>query len=95
MDLSSDVAALAADGMADAVDDGAANDDALMDVDADDAAPVLAARQGKHKYSQQFKDRILALLDESGFADKRSAKLNQDEFMQLLAAFTSRGIHFA
>ena len=95
MDPSADVAALAAEGMLDAADDAGGDDDAAMDVDADDAAPQAAVRQGKHKYSQQFKDKILALLEESGFAEKRSAKLSQDEFMQLLAAFTSRGIHFA
>jgi len=95
MDPSADVAALAAGGMLDAADDAGGDDDAPMDVDADDAAPQAAPRPGKHKYSQQFKDKVLALLEESGFADKRSAKLNQDEFMQLLAAFTGRGIHFA
>lgn len=29
------------------------------------------------------------------FDDKRSAKLSQDEFLQLLAAFNRAGIHFA
>ena len=95
MDPRADVAALAGDSMGDSGDEAAADDDVPMDMGADGAAPVSAARPGKHKYTQQFKDKILALLEESGFADKRSAKLNQDEFMQLLAAFNSRGIHFA
>lgn len=34
-------------------------------------------------------------LQEIGFDDKRSAKLSQDEFLQLLAAFNRAGIHFA
>jgi 18S rRNA (adenine1779-N6/adenine1780-N6)-dimethyltransferase len=34
-------------------------------------------------------------LQEIGFEDKRSAKLSQDEFLQLLAAFNRAGIHFA
>ena len=94
MDSGNDVAALAAEPMNEGGNEvGAA--DAEMDVDHDDAAPQTAVRAGKHKYSQKFKDKILALLEESGFADKRSAKLSQDEFMQLLAAFNSRGIHFA
>jgi 18S rRNA (adenine1779-N6/adenine1780-N6)-dimethyltransferase len=94
MDHSADVAALAAVPMHDGGNE-VGSDDADMGIDRGDAAPQAAARAGKHKYSQHFKSKILALLDESGFADKRSAKLSQDEFMQLLAAFNSRGIHFA
>ena len=94
MDPSIDVAALAVESMVDGGDEVGSNY-ADMDVDGDDAVPQAAVRSGKHKYSQEFKSKILALLEESGFADKRSAKLSQDEFMQLLAAFNSRGIHFA
>lgn len=34
-------------------------------------------------------------VQEHGFAEKRSAKLSQDDFLQLLAAFNAAGIHFA
>jgi 18S rRNA (adenine1779-N6/adenine1780-N6)-dimethyltransferase len=34
-------------------------------------------------------------LQAHGFADRRSAKLSQDDFLQMLAAFNQAGIHFA
>lgn len=38
---------------------------------------------------------VLEVLDKGGFAEKRAAKMTQDEFLALLAAFNAAGIHFA
>lgn len=62
--------------------------------------PPVNAVQGKHKKSRQrappeFKDKVMAVLESLGHAESRSAKLAQPDFLSLLAAFNSCGIHFA
>ena len=53
-------------------------------------------RRGKRgRASEGFKERVLGVLRGGGFEEARSAKLAQDDFMRLLAAFNRAGIHFA
>ena len=52
-----------------------------------------AAKKGK--VSEEFKELVVNVLEESGFAEHRAAKMNQDHFLALLAAFNKAGIHFA
>lgn len=42
-----------------------------------------------------FKEFLLKVLREGQFEDKRSSKLAQDDFLQLLALFNKAGVHFA
>uniref|UniRef100_A0A7S2X184 rRNA adenine N(6)-methyltransferase n=2 Tax=Chloropicon primus TaxID=1764295 RepID=A0A7S2X184_9CHLO len=42
----------------------------------------------------KFKDYVLGILKEGEFGDRRSSKLNQDDFLELLARFNAAGIHF-
>jgi 18S rRNA (adenine1779-N6/adenine1780-N6)-dimethyltransferase len=42
----------------------------------------------------KFKDYVLNVLKEGDFNEKRSAKLDQDDFLELLALFNAAGIHF-
>lgn len=93
MGAEADVAALAADGMEDA--GGAVDEDEDMDLDREARPGGPPERKGKHKYTEEFKEKILAVLRDNGFEDKRSAKLAQDDFLQLLAVFNKQGIHFA
>lgn len=44
---------------------------------------------------EQVKATVLQLLDHTGLGDKRSSKLEQDDFLKLLAAFNQAGFHFA
>jgi len=44
--------------------------------------------------SDQFKETVLQLLAHTELSDKRSSKLEQDDFLKLLAAFNQAGIHF-
>ncbi len=44
--------------------------------------------------SEQFKNTVLQLLEHTQLSDKRSSKLEQDDFLKLLAAFNQAGIHF-
>ena len=92
MSVEADVAALAADVMESDV--GALEEDG-MDVDAEGRSEAPLERKGKHKYTEEFKEKILDILRVNGFEDKRSAKLAQDDFLQLLAVFNKQGIHFA
>lgn len=41
------------------------------------------------------KQLIEDVLTTDGFAEMRSSKMSQDDFLRLLAVFNSKGIHFA
>ena len=42
-----------------------------------------------------MKDTVQEVLTELEFLDKRAAKMDQDDFLRLLAAFNAKGIHFS
>lgn len=42
-----------------------------------------------------FKDKVLAVLKEGQFEEKRASKLTQQEFLYLLSLFNKAGIHFS
>lgn len=73
-----------------------------MMVDDDDAAPReddgmevdMKGNKAGRRYSEAFKAKVLKVLEDSGMADKRAAKLGQNDFLTLLAAFNAEGIHF-
>jgi 18S rRNA (adenine1779-N6/adenine1780-N6)-dimethyltransferase len=46
-------------------------------------------------YTEIVKEKVDKVLEETGFGDKRSAKLDQTDFLKLLYAFHQVGIHFA
>ena len=64
-----------------------------MDMDLPSVAGHISKKSSK--YSEEFKAKVLAVLQQSEYSDKRSAKLSQDNFLQLLSAFNAAGIHFA
>ena len=68
--------------MDDEDDDGA---DDEMDVEDGDA-------DGE---TSEFKNKVLAVLKEGNFEDKRSSKLKLEEFLYLLSLFNKAGIHFS
>ncbi|KAK3279092.1 hypothetical protein CYMTET_13008 [Cymbomonas tetramitiformis] len=43
---------------------------------------------------ETFKQKIEEILVEGGYDQRRSSKMTQDDFLQLLALFNSKGIHF-
>jgi hypothetical protein len=45
--------------------------------------------------NMETKAKIIAALDEIQFTDKRSAKLDLDDFLRLLSTFNRHGFHFA
>ena len=82
-----------------AVDDARAA--ATVPGDEDGAGAAMAvdggARTGnkrRARASDEFKARVEAVLAASGAADTRAAKMTQDDFMGVLAAFNAAGIHF-
>jgi len=46
------------------------------------------------KQPGKFKEYVESILASGGFGDRRSAKMNQDDFFELLARFNAAGIHF-
>ena len=64
-----------------------------MDVDDEDAHVDRESADGTS--SPVVKQLIEDVLAADGFVDMRSSKMSQDDFLRLLAAFNSKGIHFA
>lgn len=67
-------------------DEEGAGEDESMEVD------LKGSKAGR--YSEAFKAKVLEVLESTGYADKRAAKLGQDDFLTLLAAFNAVDIHF-
>lgn len=72
-----------ADMMMDVDTGGDAQGDVEMGGEDDDVA-------GKNVY----KEKVLAVLRQGSFEDKRSSKLTQEDFLKLLALFNDAGVHF-
>jgi 18S rRNA (adenine1779-N6/adenine1780-N6)-dimethyltransferase len=45
--------------------------------------------------TQRVKEIVESVLEKEGFADKRAARMDIDDFLCLLAAFNAEGIHFS
>lgn len=65
-----------------AIDDDEDDDDAKMDTG------------GKHDHLAEIRSIVSGVLAE-GFSEKRSSKMDQDDFLKLLAGFNAVGIHFS
>ncbi|KAJ8499176.1 hypothetical protein OPV22_009728 [Ensete ventricosum] len=50
---------------------------------------------GEGGESSSFKDKVLRVLKQGDFAEKRAAKLTQVDFLYLLSLFSKAGIHFS
>lgn len=74
--------------------------DADMEVEEEEDAgpgPSAGAGQGRDrkKGSAEFKELVSRVLQQNGFEDMRASKMDQDDFLRLLAVMNSQGIHFA
>jgi 18S rRNA (adenine1779-N6/adenine1780-N6)-dimethyltransferase len=56
----------------------------------DDAEMEIVEEEG----TGPFKEKVLNILREGGYEEKRGSKMTQDDFMQMLSLFNSHGIHF-
>ena len=74
--------------------DGASSSDDDMEVDAGKLAEG-GKKKKRGKASDEFKAKVMHILEKNDFAEKRASKMSQDDFMQLLADFNEQGIHFA
>jgi 18S rRNA (adenine1779-N6/adenine1780-N6)-dimethyltransferase len=52
------------------------------------------ARKDRKRAPPEFKDKVMAVLEAVGHSESRSAKLTQEDFLAILAAFNAAGIHF-
>lgn len=78
-----------------ATDQPEAEDDDESVLDMDTGSVAGSTRKKSAKYSEEFKAKVLAVLEDNDYADKRSAKLTQDDFLKLLSCFNAADIHFA
>jgi 18S rRNA (adenine1779-N6/adenine1780-N6)-dimethyltransferase len=58
---------------------------------------VGAGGDGKQKLPEGFdlKAKVIEILEKNEFLEKRSSKLDIDDFLRLLSLFNQEGIHFA
>ncbi|XP_022155324.1 ribosomal RNA small subunit methyltransferase [Momordica charantia] len=78
---------------------GDSNEDQTMEVDDDGADEEMDmddsdAEVGEGEASE-FKNKVLSVLKEGDFEEKRSSKLTLQEFLYLLSLFNKAGIHFS
>ncbi|KAI1812633.1 rRNA adenine dimethylase [Poronia punctata] len=86
------------------------DNDAAMDVDADgmpsffgaaknpDEGTSLPGKKGslrKTRVALLVKEKVRKVLEETELVESRSAKLHENDFLRLLAAFNAEGIHFS
>lgn len=74
------------------------NEDLNMEVEDDDdgADEEMQVEDGDVEGEpSEFKDKVLGVLKEGDFEDKRSSKLTLQEFLYLLSLFNKAGIHFS
>ncbi|CAN8285866.1 unnamed protein product [Cochlearia groenlandica] len=71
---------------------GLEDDDNEMDDDNDDEDMEMDEGGGE---ASEFKEKVMNVLKEGGFEEKRSSKLSQQEFLYLLSLFNKYGIHFS
>lgn len=75
---------------------GDSNENEAMEIDDDEMDEELDVEGGDAEgEASEFKDKILGVLKEGDFEDKRSSKLTLQEFLYLLSLFNKAGIHFS
>ena len=55
---------------------------------------MAVQKRKRHRAPPEFKDKVMNILSSLGYSEARSAKLAQEDFLSLLAAFNTAGIHF-
>ena len=78
-----------------AAGDAGSDDEMADEAEAGGQQAGGSARRRRGKASEGFKEQVLEVLQRHGFMERRAAKMTQDDFLQLLAAFNQAGIHFA
>ncbi|XP_059648430.1 ribosomal RNA small subunit methyltransferase [Cornus florida] len=73
---------------------GDTREDASMEIDDGRDDEEMDVENGDAKGSE-FKDKVLDVLKQGDFEEKRSSKLTQTDFMYLLSLFNMAGIHFS
>ena len=56
---------------------------------------LLPIQGRRGRCTDRFKELVLSTLQRNGYECLRSAKLNLDDFLKLLAVFNQAGIHFS
>ncbi|XP_015866369.2 ribosomal RNA small subunit methyltransferase [Ziziphus jujuba] len=75
---------------------GDSNDDLMEDIDDDGVDDEMEVEDGDAVgEASEFKNKVLNVLKEGDFEEKRSSKLTLQEFLYLLSLFNKAGIHFS
>lgn len=56
---------------------------------------AMATDEVKDADKDAIKEKVLKVIEDAGFAGQRAAKLDTDQFLQLLNAFNMAGFHFS
>lgn len=75
---------------------GDSNEDLVEDMDDDGVDDEMEVEDGDAVGgASEFKNKVLKVLKEGDFEEKRSSKLTLQEFLYLLSLFNKAGIHFS
>uniref|UniRef100_A0A2P2IWA1 rRNA adenine N(6)-methyltransferase n=2 Tax=Rhizophora mucronata TaxID=61149 RepID=A0A2P2IWA1_RHIMU len=74
---------------------GDSKDDESMDMDDRTDNEMELDDGDTHEEVSEFKAKVLSVLNEGNFYEKRASKLTQEEFLYLLSRFNMAGIHFS
>ncbi|CAK9329488.1 unnamed protein product [Citrullus colocynthis] len=76
---------------------GNSNEDQTMEVDDDGDDEEMDVEDGDAEEGEasEFKGKVMGVLKEGDFEEKRSSKLTLQEFLYLLSLFNKAGIHFS
>lgn len=55
----------------------------------------LQGARSRNKAPPEFKEKVLQVLKDNDFEERRSAKCTQEDLLHLLACFNAADIHFA
>ncbi|XP_074316669.1 ribosomal RNA small subunit methyltransferase-like [Silene latifolia] len=69
-------------------------DEVMEQVDEGDDEMEVEASEDDEADDSSFKSKLVGVLNKYDYADKRSSKLTQNEFIHLLSIFNQAGIHF-
>lgn len=64
-------------------------------LDEDDEMAIEGGDGDAEAGQPEFKDKVMGVLKEGDFEEKRSSKLSLQEFLYLLSSFNKAGIHFS
>lgn len=66
----------------------------ICDDNGSDDEMEVEEEKASNKVDPEFREKIMKILTDSGYIQKRPSKLTLDDYLKLLYLFNSNGVHF-